>query len=66
MTVSPPAQPAGSATAVVSASTRSVAEVLRDFGVTAGEGLSGEEVVRRQARYESNAVVPCQNSMYMR
>lgn len=31
--------------------------MLREFGVSAQEGLSGEEVARRQARYGPNAVV---------
>jgi P-type Mg2+ transporter len=54
-----PGQPLGSSpppSAVVSVSTRPAAEVLREFGVTAREGLSGEEVARRQAQYGPNAV----------
>src|SRR2546421_11608724 len=56
MTVSARVQPAGSVTGIVSAATRPAAEVLREFGVTAGKGLSGEELARRQARYGPNAV----------
>jgi P-type Mg2+ transporter len=55
-----PSSPSGSSppppSAIVSASTRPAAEVLREFGVTAQEGLSGEEVARRQAQYGANAV----------
>jgi magnesium-transporting ATPase (P-type) len=56
MTVSAPAQPTGSATGIVSAATLPAADVLRELGVTAGEGLSSEEVGRRQARCGPNAV----------
>jgi Mg2+-importing ATPase len=56
MTVSAPAQPTGSATGIVSAATLPAADVLCELGVTAGEGLSSEEVGRRQARWGPNAV----------
>ncbi|HSV67608.1 MAG TPA: magnesium-translocating P-type ATPase [Mycobacteriales bacterium] len=56
MTVSAPAQPAGSATGVVSAATLPAADMLRELGVTVGEGLSSEEVARRQAQHGPNAV----------
>lgn len=51
-----PALPARSQTDVVAAASVSVADVLRELGVTAGKGLSTAEVVRRQARYGPNAV----------
>jgi Mg2+-importing ATPase len=35
---------------------RPAEDVLRELGVTAGEGLSGAEVLRRQAKYGPNAV----------
>jgi len=56
MTVSAPAQPTASVTGIMSASTLPAADVLREHGVTAGEGLSDEEVGRRQAQYGPNAV----------
>jgi P-type Mg2+ transporter len=56
MTVSAAAQPTASVTGIMSAATLPAADVLREHGVTAGEGLSGEEVARRQARYGPNAV----------
>jgi P-type Mg2+ transporter len=56
MTVSARVQPAGSVTAIASAAPLPAADVLREHGVTAGEGLSGEELARRKARYGPNAV----------
>jgi P-type Mg2+ transporter len=46
----------GSATEIVSSATLSSAEVLSGLGVSAEEGLPGEEVVRRQVRWGPNAV----------
>ncbi|WP_241756737.1 magnesium-translocating P-type ATPase [Streptomyces sp. WAC00263] len=40
----------------MSAATRPAADLLRELGVTAGEGLSGEEVARRRAQFGPNAV----------
>ena len=40
----------------MSAATLSTAVVLRELGVTAHEGLSGDEVARREAEYGPNAV----------
>jgi Mg2+-importing ATPase len=45
-----------SATGIVSAASVPVADVLRELGVTAAEGLSGGEVARRQVRFGPNAV----------
>ena len=56
MSVSAPVAPSESATRVVSAATRPVADVLDALGVMAGQGLSGAEVQRRQARWGPNAV----------
>jgi len=51
-----PARDRSRTTGVVSAATLPVAEVLREFEVEAGIGLSSAEVLRRQARYGPNAV----------
>jgi Mg2+-importing ATPase len=56
MTVATPAAPTVPAAGVVSASVRPVAGVLRELAVVAGAGLSGDEVVRRQAQFGLNAV----------
>ncbi|KAF5990661.1 magnesium-translocating P-type ATPase [Streptomyces sp. WAC00263] len=56
MTVAAPTPQASPPTGVVSAATRPAADLLRELGVTAGEGLSGEEVARRRAQFGPNAV----------
>jgi Mg2+-importing ATPase len=56
MTISAPTLPARSTTRVVSAASRSAADVLGELGVTAGMGLSSDEVARRQTEYGPNAV----------
>jgi Mg2+-importing ATPase len=56
MTVSTPAQPTGRTPETASgAATKTTQETLRQLGVAAG-GLSGEEVLARQARWGPNAV----------
>ncbi|MDT7711356.1 MAG: P-type Mg2+ transporter, partial [Pseudonocardiales bacterium] len=56
MTVSAPVQPAISTTGIVSAATRSAADMLGELSVTAEEGLPSDEVARRQVQYGPNAV----------
>ena len=56
MTITAPPPAAGTATGIVSAATRPAADLLRELGVTADQGLSGAEVTRRQAQWGSNAV----------
>ncbi len=56
MTVSASAQPTRFETGIMSAATLSTADMLREFGVVAGQGLSGDEVARRLAQYGPNAV----------
>ncbi len=56
MTVTAPPGPARPEIAMASAATMTGADVLRELQVSAGQGLSGEEVARRQARYGPNAV----------
>jgi Mg2+-importing ATPase len=53
-TAAPPA--AGPETGIAAAASAAAADTLRDLGVVAGEGLSGGEVARRQARWGPNAV----------
>jgi P-type Mg2+ transporter len=45
-----------SGTGITFAAARPAEDVLHELGVTAGHGLSGAEVVRRQAKYGPNAV----------
>jgi Mg2+-importing ATPase len=47
---------AGGPSTGIAAASASAADALRDLGVVAGEGLSGDEVSRRQARWGPNAV----------
>ncbi|MEU0437464.1 magnesium-translocating P-type ATPase [Streptomyces sp. NPDC006290] len=56
MSVPTPAQPPAPAQGVVSAASLPADDVLRALDVVAGEGLGGEEVLRRQARFGPNAV----------
>lgn len=56
MTVIAPAQPVGAATGIVSAATRPAADLLRELSITAEQGLSSDEVARRQAQCGPNAV----------
>ncbi|MET9405005.1 magnesium-translocating P-type ATPase [Streptomyces sp. NPDC002935] len=56
MSVFTPTQPPALAQGVVSAAALPAADVLRALDVVDGEGLTGEEVLRRQAQYGSNAV----------
>ena len=46
----------GSAEGIVTAASRPEADVLRELGVVADQGLSSAEVERRQAQYGQNAV----------
>src|SRR5450756_1968654 len=55
-TVSAPVQPTGSAAGIVSAASLPAADVLRELGVVAAQGLSSAEVAHRQAQFGSNAV----------
>ena len=56
MTVAAPPRPIRSSGGVTAAATSSVADVLHELGVAAGQGLSSTEVARRQAQYGPNAV----------
>ncbi|MET8131851.1 magnesium-translocating P-type ATPase [Streptomyces sp. NPDC005251] len=56
MSVPTPAQPPAPTQGVVSAASLPADDVLRALDVVAGEGLGGEEVLRRQARFGPNAV----------
>src|SRR6266568_427670 len=56
MTISLSANPAESSTSVASAAARPVPDVLHEFGVTTANGLSADDVVRRQAQWGPNAV----------
>jgi Mg2+-importing ATPase len=56
MTASAPAPPDGAPTGILIAATRTAAHVLDELDVTACQGLSSDEVARRQARYGPNAV----------
>jgi len=56
MTVTAPAEPTGNSTGIVSAATLPGPELLRELGASAAEGLSSEEVLRRQAQWGPNAV----------
>jgi len=48
MTVSAQAQPASSATGIVSAATRPAPDIVLELGVTADQGLTNDEVARRR------------------
>jgi Mg2+-importing ATPase len=56
MTVTALEKPAASEIAMASAATMTGTDVLRELRVSADQGLSGEEVAQRQARYGPNAV----------
>jgi Mg2+-importing ATPase len=56
VTVTAQEKPAGSEIAMASAAAMAGADVLRELRVSADQGLSGEEVAKRQARYGPNAV----------
>ena len=56
MTVSAAARHTGGPPGIVAAATRSGQDVLRELDSSADNGLSGDEVVRRQARFGPNAV----------
>ncbi|MEY9934037.1 Mg2+-importing ATPase [Catenulispora sp. GP43] len=56
MTASALSQPAASVHEAASAASMPTADVLRGLGVTAEQGLTGEEADRRQAEYGPNAV----------
>ncbi|MBS2531731.1 magnesium-translocating P-type ATPase [Catenulispora sp. NF23] len=56
MTAAALSQPAASVHEAASAASLPTADVLRGLGVTAEQGLPGEEVARRQAEYGPNAV----------
>jgi len=56
MTLTAPPQTTGPATGVVSAAALPVTQVLKQLGVDAEAGLSGEEVSRRLMQWGPNAV----------
>ena len=56
MTVTAAMTPTGTAAGVASAATRPAVDLLRELGVTAENGLSGEDVLRRQTQWGPNAV----------
>ena len=56
MTATAPTLPADPVRGVVSAAASPAEDVLRALGVSADQGLSGDEVLRRQAEYGPNAV----------
>jgi Mg2+-importing ATPase len=56
MTVIAPAPAAGPASGIAGAAALTAADTLRQLGAAAQDGLSGDEVARRQARWGPNAV----------